>query len=73
MKFGIPNKDPWGAYHQNHQGIPGIPIHQTGDSDILAPGIADGTALRSNPADAGCAGDSRAGPDFASGHSLDQD
>ena len=73
MKFGIPNKDPWEAYHQNQQGNPGTPLHQTGDSDIPAPGIADGTALRSNPADVGCAVDSRAGPGFASEHSSDQD
>ena len=73
MKFGIPNKDPWEAYHQNQQGNPGIPILQTGDPDTPVPGIAVDTVLRSNPADAGCAGRSRAGPGSASEHSLDQD
>ena len=73
MKFGIPNKDPWEAYHQNQQGNPGIPILQTGDPDTPVPGIADDTVLRSNPAGAEYAGDSHADPGFASGHSLDQD
>ena len=73
MKFGIPNKDPWEAYHQNQQGNRGTPLHQTGNSGIPVPGIPDDTALRSNPADAGHAGDSHADPGFASGHSLDQD
>ena len=73
MKFGIPNKDPWEAYHQNQQGNPGIPILQTGDPDTPVPGIADDTVLRSNPAGAEYAGDSHAGPDFASEHSSDQD
>ena len=73
MKFGIPNKDPWEAYHQNQQGNPGIPVPQTEDPNTPAPGIADDTALRNTPADAGCAGGSRAGPGSVLEHSSDQD
>ena len=73
MKFGIPNKGSWEAYHQNQQGNRGTPLHQTGNFGIPVPGIPDDTALSSNPADAGHAGDSHADPGSASGHSLDQD
>ena len=73
MKFGIPNKNPWEAYHQNQQGNPGTQLHQTRNSGTPVPGIADDTVLRSNPAGAEYAGDSHADPGSASGHSLDQD
>ena len=73
MKFGIPNKDPWEAYHQNQQGNPGTPLHQTGDPDTPVPGIADDTALRSNPAGVEHAGDSHADPGSVLEHSSDQD
>lgn len=73
MKFGIPNKDPWEAYHQNQQGNRDTPLHQTGNSGIPVPGIADDTALRSNPAGAEYAEDSRAGSGPVLEHSSDQD
>ena len=73
MKFGIPNKDPWEAYHQNQQGNPGTPLHQTGNSGTPVPGIADDTGSGNNPADAGCAGGSRTGPGSVLEHSSDQD
>ena len=49
------------------------PLHQTENSGTPVPGIADDTGSGNNPADAGCAGGSRAGPGSVLEHSSDQD